>query len=185
MIPIIDSIRDEYLRYKALGEAAMAQLADDQLCDAGPSKQNSIAVIVWHLAGNLRSRFTDFLTTDLEKPWRQRDEEFEPRVVGRAELLAKWQQGWDVLAGTLGTLTDEDLGRTVTVRGQALEAHEVLLRLLAHTAYHVGQIVFIAKAARGAEWRHLSIPPGQSAAYNQNPTGERAASHARSLTDRS
>jgi hypothetical protein len=184
MTDLIDSMRGEYLRYKALAEAAITQLTDAELCDAGPWKQNSIAVIVWHLSGNLQSRFTDFLTSDLEKPWRCREEEFEPRVVSRSELLTKWQRGWDVLSATLATLADGDLGRPVTVRGQALKAHEVLHRLLAHTAYHVGQIVFVAKAVRGSQWQYLSIPPGQSEAYNRNPTGERAASHARTLRDR-
>jgi len=184
MTELIDSIREEYLRYKALAEASFAQLTDEQLCDPGPGGQNSIAVLVWHLSGNLRSRFTEFLTSDLEKPWRQRDEEFVARVVPRAELLAKWEQGWSVLTGTFAPLTDAHLHQTVTVRGQALKAHEVLFRLLAHTASHVGQIVYIAKALRGADWQCLSIPPGQSAAYNQNPTGERAASHTQSLADR-
>src|SRR5262249_5016653 len=123
-------------------------------------------------------------TSDLEKPWRRRDEEFEPRAVPRAELLAKWEQGWSVLTDTLSTLTDAHLSEPVTVRRQSLKVHEVLHRLLAHTAYHVGQIVFIAKAARGREGQSLSIPPGQSAAYNQNPTGERAASHAQTLKER-
>src|SRR5438874_131531 len=104
MTDIIHSIRDEYLRYKALAEAAIAQLSDAQVCDAQSATGNSIAVICWHVSGNLRSRFTEFLTTDGEKPWRQRDEEFEPRAVTRAELLATWQQGWDVLVATLGTL---------------------------------------------------------------------------------
>jgi uncharacterized damage-inducible protein DinB len=184
MRDIIHAVREEFLRYKALAEAAIAQLSDAELCDPRSANGNSIAVICWHVSGNLRSRFTDFLTADGEKPWRQRDEEFDPRAVTKAELLAKWQQGWDVLVSTLGTLSDSNLGGTVTIRGQAMRVHEALLRALAHVASHVGQIVLLGKAARGGEWRYLSIAPGQSAAYNQNPTGERAASHARSLADR-
>ena len=184
MTDIIEAVRDEYLRYKALAEAAIAQLSDAELCDAQSTAGNSIAVICWHVSGNLRSRFSDFLTTDGEKPWRQRDEEFVVRTVTKTELTAKWQQGWGVLLATLGTLTDANLGGTVTIRGQAMKVHEALLRSLAHVASHVGQIVLLAKAARGAEWRCLSIPPGQSAAYNQNPTGERPAGHVQSLADR-
>ena len=180
---IVDSIRDEYFRYKALAEAAIAQVTDAQLTEAPSGTDNSIAVISWHISGNLRSRFTDFLTSDLEKPWRRRDEEFTARLVSRAELLANWEDGWAVLAATLSTLTDTDLDRPVTVRGQTMKAHEVLLRLLAHASYHVGQIVYVAKAFRGPDWKYLSIPPGQSDAYNSNPVRERASSHARALTE--
>lgn len=183
MTDIINAFRDEYLRYKTLAEGAMAQLSDAQLCDGGSPTGNSIAVICWHVSGNLRSRFTDFLTTDGEKPWRQREEEFTARVVTRAELLATWEKGWAVLGQTFGTLTDEHLGHAVTIRGQSMKVHEALVRSLAHTASHVGQIVLIAKAARGGEWRYLSIPPGGSAAYNTNPTAEHAVSHSKALAD--
>jgi hypothetical protein len=183
MRDIIESIGGEFGRYKALAEAAIAQLTDAELTDARPGG-NSIAVICWHVSGNLRSRFTDFLTTDGEKPWRHRDEEFVARLVTRTELLAKWEQGWDVLLGTLNELSDAQLGDAVTVRGVSLKVHEALLRALAHVASHVGQIVLIAKATRGGEWKYLSIPPGQSDAYNQNPKGERAASHAQTLAER-
>jgi hypothetical protein len=134
-------------------------------------------VICWHLSGNLQSRFTDFLSTDGEKPWRQREEEFRARTVTRAELNAKWSQGWNALLDTLETLRDDQLSATVTIRGQPLLVHEALLRSLAHLSYHVGQIVYIAKSLRGGEWKFLSIPPGQSDAYNRNPTMEKAAAH--------
>jgi hypothetical protein len=183
MRDIIESIRGEFDRYKALAEAAIAQLTDDELTDARPGG-NSIAVLGWHVSGNLRSRFTDFLTTDGEKPWRQRDEEFAARDVTRAELLAKWEQGWAMLFRALSELSDAQLGHTVTIRGVSVKVHEALHRALAHVASHVGQIVLIAKATRGGDWKYLSIPPGQSDAYNQNPTGERAASHAQTLTER-
>src|SRR5512132_3117704 len=176
MTNITDSIRAEYLRYKALAEAAIGQLSDDELSAPGPNGGNSIAVICWHVSGNLRSRFTDFLTSDGEKPWRKREEEFQTRTVNRTALLSKWNDGWDVLLGTLATLTDEQLQLTVTIRSQALHVHEALHRSLAHLSYHVGQIVYLAKSFRGKDWKYLSIPPGKSDAYNQAPGFERAAS---------
>ena len=184
MTTIIESIRAEYLRYKALAEAAIGQLADDDLSAPGPSGGNSIAVICWHISGNLRSRFTEFLTSDGEKPWRNREEEFQARAVTRAELLSKWNQGWDVLLATLSALTDEQLQLTVTIRDQPLLVHEALHRSLAHTSYHVGQIVYVAKSLRGKDWTFLSIPPGKSAAYNQDPKFERATSHQEALSER-
>ncbi len=147
----------------------MDQLADSQLAQAtGPG--NSIVTIVWHVAGNLKSRFTDFLTSDGEKAWRDRDSEFLAREVSRKELQAKWEDGWRMLFAALGNLTDADLGRTVTIRGEPHTVAQALHRSLAHASYHVGQIVFVAKALRGADWRYLSIPPGQSARYNPRST---------------
>jgi uncharacterized damage-inducible protein DinB len=174
MRQLIESIHGEYVRYKKLAEDAMAQLEEPGLVAPGPNGGNSIATICWHMSGNLASRFTDFLSTDGEKPWRQREEEFHTRNVTRAELLAKWAQGWDVLFQALADLTDADLGRTVTIRQQPLRVDEALHRSLAHTSYHVGQIVYLAKSMRGKDWRYLSIPPGQSAAYNAAPDKERA-----------
>jgi len=161
MRALVTSIEGEYRRYKSLGENAVNQLPDAQLADAAGSS-NSIAIIVWHLAGNLTSRFTDFLTSDGEKLWRDRDSEFLARQVTRAELQAKWEDGWRVLFAALSALTDADLAKTVTIRGQPHTVAEALHRSLAHTSYHVGQIVFVAKALRGADWRYLSIPPGRS-----------------------
>jgi len=181
MSPFIDSIRAEYRRYKALAEAALEQVPEPALSQPGQSGGNSLATICWHVSGNLESRFTDFLTSDGEKPWRQREEEFAAREVSRAELMAKWNQGWDVLLATLGTLTDSDLAKSITIRGQALSVHEALHRSLAHTCYHVGQIVYVAHAIRGRDWRYLSIPPGQSDTYNANPTDESAQAHAKRL----
>ncbi len=161
MRALIASLEAEYHRYKTLGENAVIQLPEAQLADAAGSS-NSIATIVWHLAGNLTSRFTDFLTSDGEKPWRDRDSEFLARQVKRAELQAKWEDGWRVLFAALSALSDADLAKTVTIRGQPHTVAEALHRSLAHTSYHVGQIVFVAKALRGADWRYLTIPPGQS-----------------------
>ena len=169
MRSLIASVEGEYRRYKALGEGALNQLEDAQLA-AASSGSNSIATIVWHIAGNLKSRFTDFLTSDGEKPWRDRDSEFLARNVTRTELLAKWNDGWQVLFQALADLNDADLDRTVTIRGQPLSVAEALHRSVAHTSYHVGQVVYVAKGLRGTDWQYLSIPPGQSALYNNAPT---------------
>jgi len=173
MRAIVDSVEAEFRRYEKLAEGAIAQLTDSELDATASSADNSVAVIVQHVGGNLRSRFTDFLTSDGEKPWRDRDREFEARAVGRDELMAAWEQGFAALFGALAELDDGRLGRTVSIRGRPLTVLEALLRSLAHVAYHVGQIVFVAKGLRGADWRYLSIPPGRSAEYNRNPTRER------------
>jgi hypothetical protein len=174
----IDSIQGEYLRYKKLAEGAIGQVADEILAAAGDEASNSIATICWHISGNLRSRFTNFLTEDGEKPDRRREEEFDARVVSRAELLAKWDEGWRPLLDTLAALSDDDLDGTVTIRTEPLRVHEALHRSLAHTSYHVGQIVLLAKRARGDAWTSLSIPRGQSDAYNRtvghHPAGDRS-----------
>ena len=163
----IAPIERELRRYKGLAESAMAQVDESVLNRTTPGFDNSIAILVWHVSGNLKSRFTDFLTTDGEKPWRHRDEEFVARSVGRAELLAKWEEGWRVVFGTLAAMTDEDLSRTITIRQEAMPAQDALHRVLAHVAYHVGQMVYIAKAARGEAWTFLSIPPGKSEEANK------------------
>ena len=184
MTSTIESIRAEYLLYKALAEAAIAQVKECDLCVHTSSTDNSIAVICWHVSGNFESRFTDFLTSDGEKPWRHREEEFQSRTTTRAELLAKWQRGWEVLLKALAGLKDEDLQRTVTIRGQSLQVNEALHRSLAHVAYHVGQIVYVGKSLQGKNWNFLTIPPGQSEAYNRSPAIERAAAHAEKLASR-
>lgn len=181
MRTILGSIEAKYREYKALGDAAMAQASEAQLVAPGPAGGNSIAVIAWHLGGNLLSRFTDFLTSDGEKPWRDRESEFAPRTPGRAELTEHWDRGWGVLLGALAELSDEDLTRTIVIRGVKLSVLEALIRSLAHACYHVGQIVYVAKALRGPDWKYLSIPPGRSAEYLKNPTAERAAENAARL----
>jgi uncharacterized damage-inducible protein DinB len=178
---IVSSVQAEYLRYKGLAEAAIAQLSDADLGLPGPGDGNSIAVLCWHLAGNFRSRFTDFLTSDGEKPSRQREEEFRRRAVTKQELLAYWEGGWAALLETLGKLTDADIDREVTIRGQPLRVAEALHRSLAHASYHVGQIVYQARGLKGGDWRWLSIPPGQSDRYNAKPTMEKPAAHSESL----
>jgi hypothetical protein len=154
----IASIEREYRRYKTLAESTFAVLTAGQLAEVAGVDGNSIAVIVWHVSGNLKSRFTDFLTADGEKVWRQRDSEFEDRVVTHDQLLEKWAEGWAALFATLEALSDSDLGREVRIRGEALTVRDALHRSLAHTTYHVGQIVLLGKSFRGAEWRSLSIP---------------------------
>jgi hypothetical protein len=184
MNAVVASIHGEYVRYKALAEGALSQLTDGELASPGPGGGNSIAVICRHVSGNLLSRFTDFLTSDGEKPWRAREEEFRLRAVTRAELLAHWDRGWAVLLEVLAGLTDADLERTVTIRGQPLQVHEALHRSLAHMSYHVGQVVLQARALRGAAWSFLSIPPGLSEQYNASPVAEKPEAHAARLRER-
>jgi hypothetical protein len=153
-----------YRNYKTLAERAMAQVSDADLHALVDPDANSIAIVVKHLAGNLRSRFTDFLTTDGEKPTRNRDAEFEmPDRASRAEMLQWWEASWKVTLDTIDALTPADLDRTVSIRGEAFLVVESLNRLATHTAYHVGQIVFLAKHFAGPKWTSLSIPKGRSA----------------------
>ena len=181
MNPHVEAITDEFTRYKALGEAAIAQLGDEELTLTASDGGNSIIAIVWHLAGNLESRFTDFRTSDGEKAWRDRDDEFVLRAVTKTELLEKWDRGWQALLAAVGELADADLLQTVTIRRQQLRIDQALQRSLAHTAYHVGQIVFLAKQIRSGGWRCLSIPLGGSAAHNARGADESAKAHARAL----
>ena len=181
---VLKSIADEYKRYKALAEAAIGQLGDEDLTKAGPAGGNSIDILVRHIAGNLKSRFTDFRTSDGEKPWRHRDDEFETASLSRAELMGVWDAAWATLLDEMGKLSDADLAETVTVRRQPLRIDEALHRSLAHTAYHVGQIVYLAKEMRGDAWRTLSIPKGKSEEYNQKALRETAAAHTEMLNQR-
>jgi uncharacterized damage-inducible protein DinB len=173
MREVLASIETEFRRYKGLGDGAIQQLTDEELSRAGSAGGNSVTVLVWHLAGNFTSRFTDFLTTDGEKPWRRRDDEFDDRHITRGELLAKWNGGWAVLQSALAALDDANLDDRVLIRGVEFRVHEALHRSLAHFSYHVGQMVFLAKSFRGDAWKTLSIAPGASEAYNANPTRER------------
>ena len=153
--------------YRKLGEGAMAQVADERLFEALDSESNSIGVIVKHMAGNMRSRWTEFLTSDGEKPWRDRDAEFESTAVTRDGLMQIWNEGWACLFGAIEPLTDADLTRTVTIRGEAHSVLQAIGRQLTHYAYHVGQIVMLARHFQGANWQKLSIPRGQSADFNR------------------
>ena len=144
--------------YKRQGEAAMEQAADQELNRTLDPESNSIATIVKHLAGNMRSRWTDFLTSDGEKPDRRRDSEFETPPATRAELTELWEAGWKCVFDALEPLSDADLARTVTIRGEPHSVMQAINRQMAHYAAHVGQIVFLAKHFRSTEWRSLSIP---------------------------
>ena len=147
-----------FRQYKQLGEKAMAQVTDEELVVALDPESNSIALIVKHMAGNMRSRWTDFLTTDGEKPDRNRDSEFEAPATSRAELMRVWEQGWANVFRALEPLTDDDLSRTVTIRGEPHSVMQAINRQIGHYAMHVGQIVFLAKHYRSTEWKTLSLP---------------------------
>ncbi len=158
MREILESIEAEYRRYKGLAEATFEQLTVEQLAHVLAAGGNSVAILAWHISGNLKSRFTEFLTSDGEKPWRQRESEFDERQVTHAELRQKWDEGWGVLFAALQQLSDADLSKRVTIRGEWLAVRAALHRSLAHTSYHVGQIVLLGKSLRGAAWHTLSIP---------------------------
>jgi len=178
MRDVVQVLEAEFTRYKALGDAALAQLNDEEVSRRPPGGGNSVAIIVWHVGGNLESRFTDFLTSDGEKPWRDRDQEFEAREATATEVVAKWERGWRAVTDAVASLNDARLSDRVTIRGQGLSVLEALARSLAHTANHVGQIVFLGKMWRGEAWNCLSIPLGASRAYNANPGSEKPTDHA-------
>jgi hypothetical protein len=157
---------------KGWADKAVAQVTDEKLHVALDPNTNSIAVIMKHVAGNLLSRWTDFLTTDGEKPWRNRDDEFVDSFANRAELLDYWEQGWNRLFETLGSLTPGDLARTVLIRGEPHTVPLAVHRSLAHCGYHVGQIVLIARILAGDKWQTITIPRGGSANFNQAVWGK-------------
>jgi len=155
-----------FRQYKSLAEGAMAQVADDQLNQTLDAESNSIAVIVKHMAGNMRSRWTDFLSADGEKPDRNRDSEFENPPSTRAALMDTWESGWKCAFTALEGLTDADLTRTVYIRAEPHSVMQAINRQIAHYACHVGQIVFLAKHFRSTQWKSLSIPRGKSTDFN-------------------
>jgi hypothetical protein len=153
--------------YKKLAERAMAQVNDEQLFAVLDGEANSIAILVKHMAGNMRSRWTDFLTADGEKPTRNRDSEFVEPPVTREALLSEWEHGWATMFGALEPLADADLARTITIRGEAHSVMQAINRQLAHYPYHVGQIVLLAKHFASDHWDSLSVPRNQSAEFNR------------------
>lgn len=163
----LESVGKQFIYYKSLAEGAMRQLSAEQLNWQFNSESNSISIIVRHISGNMRSRFTEFLTTDGEKLWRNRDEEFMEHYVLPDQIFAIWEEGWAVLLETLGSLCDGDLGRIVYIRNEGHTVTEALNRQLAHYSYHAGQIVFIAKMCKDNEWRTLSIARNRSSYYNE------------------
>ena len=154
--------------YKKLAERGMTQLPDEHYFTALDDESNSIAIIVKHMAGNMRSRWTDFLTTDGEKPGRHRDTEFEDPPATRQAVLAMWEEGWACLFAALEPLAEADLARTVTVRGEAHSVMQAINRQLAHYPYHCGQIVFLAKHLNHGEWKSLTVPRGKSQEFNRS-----------------
>jgi hypothetical protein len=162
---------------KRLADRAVEQVPDDKLHIPLDANTNSVAIVMKHVAGNLRSRWTDFLTADGEKPWRNRDDEFEDSFGNRAELLEAWEQGWACLFNALRGLKPEDLVRTVTIRGEPHSVPLALERSLGHTCYHIGQIVQVARIHAGEKWNTLTIPRGGSKEFNQAKWGQKGISH--------
>ncbi len=157
---------DLFRHYKRLADNAIAQCPDDKLCAEIDAESNSIAIIMKHMAGNMRSRWTDFLTSDGEKPDRQRDTEFESPAATRAELLADWEAGWKVLFDALAPLTDADLLQTVTIRTEQHSVMQAINRQIAHYSYHIGQIAYLARHFAGNKWKTLTIPRKKSQEFN-------------------
>ena len=173
---MIKDFTDEFLRYKLSGKKAIDQVSDDGLNEIVGQDLNSMAMIIRHISGNLLSRFTDFLTSDGEKSWRDREAEFESREYSRTEIYENWERGWQCLENALATLSEAGLEKNITIRGQSLTVNQALLRSLAHVANHVGQIILLAKIQTKTEWKAITIPKGKSAEYNQNPTMEKRPS---------
>jgi hypothetical protein len=173
----LSAILNAFEANKRLADRAVEQVPDDKLHAALDPNTNSIAVIMKHVAGNLASRWTDFLTADGEKPWRNRDGEFAGSFTSRAELLEFWERGWACLFQTLKSLGQEDLEKTVVIRGEPHSVPLALARSLGHTCYHIGQIVQVARVHAGEKWRTLTIPRGGSEQFNQANWGQRDKSH--------
>ena len=166
MIQYLDSAKRQFMMYKQLGEKAMAQIEEKDLCWHANDDSNSINTIVKHLWGNMLSRWTDFLTTDGEKPWRKRDDEFADEKFVRSELMQKWDEGWQCLFNALNSITDADLEKIIYIRNEGHTILEAINRQIAHYSYHVGQIVYISKLLSKDEWKSLSIPRNKSNEYN-------------------
>jgi hypothetical protein len=169
---LVEGALSAFRSNKDWADKAVAQLPDDKLHVALDPNTNCIAVIMKHVAGNLLSRWTDFLTTDGEKPWRNRDDEFVDTFTARGELSAYWESGWHRLFDSLASLTAGDLGRTVTIRGQPHTVPLAIQRSLTHCGYHVGQIVLIARILAGNHWKTITIPRGGSLGFNQQVWGK-------------
>lgn len=167
-IEYLKSAKRQFLYYKQLGEGAMEQMKDEELFWQPNEESNSVATIVKHLHGNMLSRWTDFLTTDGEKEWRNRDGEFENSWNTREALLQAWDTGWKVLFDALDSITDEDINRIVYIRNEGHTILEATNRQIAHYCYHVGQIVYIGKMCRNEGWKSLSIPRNKSKDYNSD-----------------
>jgi uncharacterized damage-inducible protein DinB len=168
--------------YKKLGEGAIAQLSDEQVLLQPDEASNSIALIIHHLSGNMLSRWTDFLTSDGEKPWRNREVEFEESYPDKAKMMEAWERGWSCLLSAMDRLTPEDLSKIIYIRNEGQTVLEAIQRQLAHYPHHVGQIIFQAKVLKGKEFRSLSIPKGNSEKYNEDKFNQQK--EIRHFTDR-
>lgn len=162
----LDSVKKQFLYYKTLGEKAMEQVEPLQLFESFNEDSNSIATIVQHLRGNMLSRWTDFLTSDGEKPWRNRDGEFENGTGTKNTVMQLWQEGWDCFFQALNSLQEGDLGKIIYIRNEGHTVMEAINRQLAHYPYHVGQMIFAAKILKGGGWQSLSVPKNKSKDYN-------------------
>lgn len=164
----LESSKKLFLYYKGLGEKAIAQLTDDQVLQKPNDASNSIALIVHHISGNMLSRFTEFLTSDGEKPWRNREAEFEEAYADKKAMMEAWERGWNCLFSALDSLKPEDLSRIIYIRNEGQTVLEAIQRQLAHYPHHIGQILYQAKALKGDNFTSLSIPRGKSTAFNQD-----------------
>jgi hypothetical protein len=170
----LEEARRSFRGYKRLAEGALSQLSDADLFHAPDQESNSVAVVMKHISGNLRSRWTDFLTTDGEKPDRNRDQEFEmAEQTNREQVMRSWEDGWNCVFKTLTDLQPADFGRTIYIRGDAHSVIQAINRSLTHIAYHVGQIVYLGKQRRKSDWKSLSIPRGKSAEFNATKPEDR------------
>lgn len=165
---VLDALATTFRAQKVMAEKAIVQVPDERLHTALDAETNSIAVIAKHLSGNLLSRFTDFLTSDGEKPWRDRDSEFLEDDADRAEIMRRWEAGWACVLGAVAALTPEDLPRTVFIRSEAHTVALALHRSLAHVSYHTGQIVQIARMLSGPGWKTITVPRGGTREFNRS-----------------
>jgi hypothetical protein len=163
----LNSVRGIFEYYKSLGQKTMDQVTDDELFQEVVDGINSLAILVHHLSGNMKSRWTDFLTSDGEKSWRLRDAEFEDVLQTRKEVMKAWEEGWRCLFGALDSVNEDNFSQKVYIRNQAHSIPDAIHRQLGHYAYHVGQMVYLGKIFKGDEWESLSIPKGGSKAFNE------------------
>jgi hypothetical protein len=179
----LDNLRKLFPYYRSLGEKAMQQVSEEQLFYQPNETSNSIAIIVQHIAGNMLSRFTNFLTEDGEKSWRNRDSEFEIVISNKEDLLKRWKEGWACLENALDNLQESDLEKIVYIRNEGHSVMEALNRQLAHYAYHIGQMIFVAKMLSDENWKSLSIPKNRSQQFNQEKFSQEKSD--KFFTDRS
>jgi hypothetical protein len=167
----LSSVIKRFKEYKTLGEKTFAQLNDQDMHFSPNPESNSIAIIIQHMHGNMLSRWTNFLTEDGEKEWRNRDEEFHVHQLTKQQLIEKWEQGWKVVLETLESLTGADLSKTITIRSQPLNVVDAINRQMNHYSYHVGQVVYLGKWMKQSQWTSLTVPKDKSAEFNQQMFG--------------